>query len=370
METSKERVLKAINHEQPGTVPVSIGNIYGVERFFELLGVDSKAGVFSRLDLDVEASRPVYLKKLPEGLGIFGTPLEDVFGADGSGYASSRGTYPLMSAESTSDIDRYPWPSAADFDYASPSRVLARRADKARRIDTKYGILEPGKTIEECTESGPWIPLICTLFDLFGMEETLVNFHLKAKIMEAAVQKIEDFLLDFTSRMCLSAHGSAEMAYFGDDFSTQRGMLLSPEHWRRFLLPTYKRLFAAAKSKGMKVWFHSCGTFRAVLGDLIDAGMDVWETVQTHLPGNEPEVLKREYGRHLTFFGAISTQATLPHGTEKDVRSEVRARIEVLGKGGGYICGSDHGIMPDVPAANVLALIDEARRFTFGGGKQ
>jgi uroporphyrinogen decarboxylase len=243
--------------------------------------------------------------------------------------------------------------------------VLCRRADKARRIDTKYGILEPGKTIEECTESGPWIPVICTLFDLFGMEETLVNFHLKPKIMQAAVQKIEDFLLDFTNRMCRAARGSAEIAYFGDDFSTQRGILLSPEHWRRFLLPTYKRLFAAAKSNGMKVWFHSCGTFRAVLGDLVDAGMDVWETVQTHLPGNEPEALKREYGRHLTFFGAISTQVTLPHGTEEDVRSEVRARIEVLGKGGGYICGSDHGIMPDVPAANVLALIDEARRFTF-----
>ena len=93
--------------------------------------------------------------------------------------------------------------------------------------------------------------------------------------------------------------------------------------------------------------------------------MDVWETVQTHLPGNEPDVLKREYGDHITFFGGISTQTTLPFGTSDDVRREVRERIRVLGKNGGYICGPDHGIMPDVPLENVLAMYDEARKFRF-----
>ena len=99
--------------------------------------------------------------------------------------------------------------------------------------------------------------------------------------------------------------------------------------------------------------------------NLIDIGMDVWETVQAHLPGNEPDVLKREYGDHITFFGGISTQTTLPFGTTDDVRREVRERIRVLGKNGGYICGPDHGIMPDVPLENVLAMVDEARKFRF-----
>jgi len=117
-----------------------------------------------------------------------------------------------------------------------------------------------------------------------------------------------------------------------------------------------------AKDDGMKVWFHCCGTFRPVIPDLIDIGMDVWETVQVHLPGNEPEVLKREYGKDITFFGAINTQRTLPYGTEEEVRAEVRERIRVLGKGGGYICGGDHTILPDVPMANVFAMIDEARK--------
>jgi uroporphyrinogen decarboxylase len=139
--------------------------------------------------------------------------------------------------------------------------------------------------------------------------------------------------------------------------------MISPAQWRRFLKPTFRKVFDLVKSYGFKVWFHSCGTFRPVLPDLIESGIDVWETVQVHLGGNDPEVLKHEYGKNLAFYGAISTQRTLPHGSPEDVRAEVRERIRVLGQGGGYICGSDHGIMPDVPIANVVAMLDEVRQF-------
>ena len=95
--------------------------------------------------------------------------------------------------------------------------------------------------------------------------------------------------------------------------------------------------------------------------------MDIWETVQAHLKGNEPEVLKQKYGRDLVFYGAINTQSTLPFGSTEDVRKEVRERIRVLGKGGGYICGGDHGILTNVPIENVLAMIDEAKKYVSHG---
>jgi uroporphyrinogen decarboxylase len=90
--------------------------------------------------------------------------------------------------------------------------------------------------------------------------------------------------------------------------------------------------------------------------------MDVWETSQVHLAGNEPDVLKREFGRDLTFYGGINSQTTLPLGTPAQVRKEVRERVRVLGKSGGYICSSDHSILPDVSFENVIAMIDEARK--------
>jgi uroporphyrinogen decarboxylase len=90
-------------------------------------------------------------------------------------------------------------------------------------------------------------------------------------------------------------------------------------------------------------------------------GMDVWETVQVHLEGNDPAELKREYGSSITFFGAVNCQQTLPFGSTEDVRKEVRRLIKILGKGGGYICGPDHSIQKNMPAENIIALYNEVR---------
>ena len=103
-----------------------------------------------------------------------------------------------------------------------------------------------------------------------------------------------------------------------------------------------------------------------MLPDLIEIGMDVWETVQLHALPMTPDKLKQQYGRHITFFGGVNTQS-LPFQTPDNVADEVRRCIDALGRGGGYICGPDHHIKPDVPAANALALFDAARAFAKGG---
>jgi len=367
METGRDRILKAIGHIQPETTPVNVGGIYDLAKWLKRFQVQSERALRAKLNLDIEYARPVYTGPIAKpGSGIFGTPVEGVYGADGAGYAASRGGCPLAEATTTTEIKNFRWPDPDDFNYEVIRSVLEKiPAEKARRVDIKYGLPQKGKSLEESAGSGPWIPLICTMFDLFGFENTLTKFCLEPRLVEAAIAKIDEFLVEFTRRSLEASKGMIDALYFGDDFSTQRGMMISPEHWRRFLKPTYRRIFDLAKSHGVKVWFHSCGSFRPVLPDLIDCGMDVWETVQVHLKGNEPTGLKRDFGRDITFYGAISTQSTLPRGTVDDVRAEVRERIHVLGKGGGYICGSDHGIMPDVPIQNVLAMVDEARQFRF-----
>lgn len=138
--------------------------------------------------------------------------------------------------------------------------------------------------------------------------------------------------------------------------------MMDPALWRRMLKPRYAQLFALGKRHGLPIWFHSCGDITAVLPDLIDIGMDVWETVQLHTLPISPEKLKQEYGRQLTFFGGINTQQ-LPFMTLEQVCSSVQRVIEVLGRDGGYICGPDHHIKSDVPPANTVALFETARRF-------
>jgi uroporphyrinogen decarboxylase len=368
MENSKERILKTVEHIQPETVPFNIEGIYAdLKPWYDHFRVDNKLDLRFKLGVDLQCARPVFIGSgIEPDHTIFHTPA-DVYGANGVGFGEGR-HYPLQNAQTVRDIENFAWPDPEDFDYTVAAKVLRSMPDDvAKRVEGKYALLTPGMTLAEATQKsgGNWLPVLCTLFDLFGFEETLLKLLEAPAMVEATIHKLEEFVLDFYANLFEATKGLAQFVYMGDDFATQGGMMISPEHWRRYLKPTYKKYFDLAKKFNLKIWFHSCGQFRPVLGDLIDMGMDVWETVQTHLPGNEPEILKREYGDHITFFGGISTQTTLPFGTTDDVRREVRERIRVLGKNGGYICGPDHGIMPDVPLENVLAMHDEVRKYKF-----
>jgi uroporphyrinogen decarboxylase len=141
---------------------------------------------------------------------------------------------------------------------------------------------------------------------------------------------------------------------------------MDPQLWRRYLKPRFARLFDAGKRRGKFVWFHSCGDVTAVLPDLIDIGLDVWETVQLHTLPMPARELKREFGAHIAFFGGVNTQR-LPFITPDAVRDEVRECLRTLGEGGGYICGPDHHIKPDVPVANAVALFDAALTYGASG---
>jgi len=372
VETAKERVLKAINHIQPEITPVHIIRFELIEKWLEHFGAKDDYSLRDKLDLDIRTASAIHTgPNSKRGLSIWGAK-QDLMGYEGYGYSTVRDNYPLAKAASITDIDHFPWPNPDDFDYKIVGKVLGKAPDKACFAKPGYTIQQEGLTKEDSARgsevpkssrgSGSWMPILCTLFELFGLEETLVKLHKEPKLIEAAISHIESFILEFSRRLLDATRGVADIYYFGDDFAGKGGMLLSPEHWRRYLKPSYKRIFELAKGYDLKVWFHSCGTFRPVLSDLIDIGMDIWETVQVHLPGNEPEQLKREYGQDIAFYGAINSQHTLPFGTPEDVRVEVRERMRVLGRGGGYICGPDHSVLPDVPIENVLAMLDEARK--------
>ena len=380
METSRARIRKAINHIQPELTPVNVMGFEDIQPWLRHFGLQKpesgapSAGAREGTDF-LDLCRILGMDALPDAPVIYrGPEMEpglDIWGAVyswagvyGSGYSAERGGYPLAKMRTTKQIEKYRWPRADDFDYSNVSAVLsATPPDEPLWIRPLYTF--PADDVDQTrslrSRRAEWLPILCTLFNLFGMEETLVAFSLEPKRIEAALSQIEGFILEFLKRLIASVEVDGEIFWFGDDFASQTGMLISPDQWRRYLKPVYRKVFSLAKAEGMKVWFHSCGTFRPVFSDLIEIGMDIWETAQVHLPGNEPEVLKREYGKDITFYGAINSQTTLPHGTPQQVRAEVRERVSVLGKGGGYICSSDHAILPDVPFENVLAMIDEAK---------
>jgi len=337
--TPKERQLAAIRHELADRVSTDAISVEIDPQIAELLGIGQEE-VFDALGRDgcvVAAgyAPPKAPPPAPDGRNEWGT----------TGWEfHDRRPYPLAGALAVADVERYPVPDPADYDYTSAARA-------ARRANEKYAVRGPY-----------WQPLFCRVCDLFGMEGAMLRLALDPAVFEAALERVFQHVYDYCRRLLDACGDALPIFCLGDDFATQRDLMISPADWRRFLKPRFEKLFALAKARGKVVWFHSCGNVSSVLPDLIDLGVDVWETVQLHTLPMPPRELKRQFGRHLTFFGGVCTQR-LPFARPDEVRREVRRCIEALGEGGGYICGPDHQIKPDVPPENAVALFDEARSF-------
>jgi uroporphyrinogen decarboxylase len=143
---------------------------------------------------------------------------------------------------------------------------------------------------------------------------------------------------------------------FGDDWGQQRGLIMGPTLWRKYILPRVSQLYGLVKSRGKRVFIHCCGQVEELFPDLIEAGVDVFNPFQPEVM--DVESVKKRYGSSLTFFGGISTQKTLPYGTEAQVREETRRLIQRVGKQGGYIAAPAHDIPKDAKPENVAAMIE------------
>jgi len=145
--------------------------------------------------------------------------------------------------------------------------------------------------------------------------------------------------------------------YFGDDYGAQRSLLFAPRIWRQMIKPRLARLFAVFREAGLPVILHSDGDLWPILPDLVDIGLTCLNPVQ-------PEVLdhgrlRREFGRHLSFYGGLSTQAVLSGGTPAQVREAVGACVCALAPDGtGLVLGPSHRMQSDIPVENVEAMLE------------
>jgi uroporphyrinogen decarboxylase len=345
----RERVLAAIHHEVPDRVPIDAINIENTKAVANLLEIPEES-VYDRLGIDgqvIAAER--YTGELPirdgKTLSLWGTE-------NGEDYGTTH-FYALAAATSVAEVDRYIWPDGNLFNFDELDIAL-------KDWPGKYALRGPY-----------WVsaPLFSTTCNLMGMEEAMCKMLIEPAVFEACIEQVFRFSYTYVERFTATIGPKLDILYLADDVASQRGLMMKPALWRKYLKPRYEKLFAIGKRLGLPIWFHSCGDITAVLPDLIEIGMDVWETVELHTLPISPEELKREYGRHISFFGGVNTQS-LPFKTSNEVADEVRNCIDVLGKGGGYICGPDHHIKPDVPPANVVALFDTARAFAKTGYTQ
>jgi uroporphyrinogen decarboxylase len=188
-----------------------------------------------------------------------------------------------------------------------------------------------------------------------GMENLLLDLTLNPGFVEALLHNLADYVLA-TAEVMLGNYRFDAVA-ISDDYGTQKGMLMSPENWRRFVRPSLASIYDFAKSRDCAVFHHSCGHVTPIIGDLVDMGLDILHPVQPE--AMDLTHLKRKFGKDLTFCGGFPTQKLLGVGSPDDIRAEVRRLKTEMGKGGGYILEPGLTVQPEVPAENVIALLDE-----------
>ena len=194
-----------------------------------------------------------------------------------------------------------------------------------------------------------------TAWALRGLERLLADLLLDPDLAET--------ILDIPYRYHLAAARKlvelgVDMIWTGDDVGGQTRMLISPGMWRRLLKPRMASFIAELKAinPDVKVAYHSDGFIDPIIGDLVEIGLDVLNPVQP--PCVDPAKLAREFGDKLCFWGSIDIQRTLPFGTLQDVRREVLARLETLGRRGGLILGPTHHVQLDTPMENFRAMVE------------
>jgi uroporphyrinogen decarboxylase len=190
-------------------------------------------------------------------------------------------------------------------------------------------------------------------WSLRGMEELMADFILNPGFVCELFERITRFNLALLDNLRAFP---VDGVYFGDDWGYQRSLLMRPETWRTFIKPCLRRMYGRAHSLGFDVFIHSCGDITAVLDDLVEIGVNVFNPFQPEVMDIR-EVISRYAGR-LAFYGGLSIQHTMPFGTREEVREEVDHRLGLARRFGGYILSPSHDIPPDVPVENVVAMRD------------
>ncbi|NLD73089.1 MAG: hypothetical protein GX649_10285 [Chloroflexi bacterium] len=145
---------------------------------------------------------------------------------------------------------------------------------------------------------------------------------------------------------------------FSDDWGYQQGILLGPERWRRFIKPRLARMYEQVHAAGKYCLSHCCGSVVDIMPDLVEIGLDVLESVQPEARGMNPYALKQEYGAHITFWGGLGSQSTIPFGTPDEIRREVARLADEMGRGGGYVLGPAKALQPETPTENAAAVLE------------
>jgi uroporphyrinogen decarboxylase len=203
-----------------------------------------------------------------------------------------------------------------------------------------------------------------------GFEQFYVDLAINHKFIAYMLDRLVEFKGAFWQRALAEMGDLVDVVLEYDDLGIQQTLMFSPETYRKVVKPRHKKLFSFARFSAIKqqapikLFFHSCGAVRPLIGDLIEAGIDILNPVQISAAGMDPQELKQEFGRDVVFWGGgVDTQRVLGTATPEEVKEDVRRNIEALAPGGGFVFAAVHDVQADVPPENIMAMWEAWRAY-------
>ncbi len=325
--TPRERVLTALAHQQPDVTPWQID-----------LTIDARRQVAEYLsDPDFAAKMGNHLAGMEDGHFVEVRPgyWQDPFGI----------VWNRTIDKDIGNVHQILLPEPDLSHYRFPTPDLARNAQAVERLLAEHP--------QQFCFGGVGFSMFERAWTLRGMENLLTDMILHPAFVDELMDRILEYNLQVIDHLL---QFSVDCIRFGDDWGQQTGLIMGPRLWRRFVKPRVAAMYARAKAAGRYVMQHSCGAIQELFPDLVDMGLDIFNTFQPEVM--DVDRIKREYGRHLTFYGGISTQQVLPRVGPAELRVHIREMIARIGGEGGYIVAPTHAIPRDVLPENIVAFIE------------
>ncbi len=365
--TSRERVKAALNHKQPDKVPVSLGahicdafTKFAKDNYEEYLGLEKTPHLITHKAMGTVATpenimnmfemdfRTVRLKA-PE-------PDPLIYHEDGS-YTDEVGLV-WRPCEYYYDIVVKP---------LTGENITQKDIDATFRLDPynparTRGIRQEAKHLHENTDFAVVADLMCAgPFEqslwLRSWEDFFYDLYNEPAQAEAVLDKITEMDIALYDVMLSEIGDYVDIVCQGDDIGMQDRSIIPLSMYNKYIKKYHKRIFDFIKSKTKaKVFLHTCGSMYELIPGLIDAGVDILNPVQTSARNMQPEVLKKEFGKDICFWGAFDVQKILPFGTPQEIDDEIKRLVDVLGKDGGYILSPAHNVQALVPGENIEAM--------------
>jgi uroporphyrinogen decarboxylase len=369
---SRERALKALNHQEPDRVPFDLGGTglstihitayQNLRRFLDMPAVEPRvthvAEQLVAVDEDLAECLQTDFRPVLPGLssifcyrfreeGVYESFIDE-WGIgwrkpkDG-GFYYDMYHHPLAAASSLDEFRTYPFPDPLD----DQRFVTLREQAEAAVARGKAAVL-----------AGPSAGIAEVYSWLRGYEQYYIDLALNPDYVACMLDRLVDYKCAFWERALDEVGDLVDVVVEADDLAGQKRLLMAPTTYRRLIKPRHRRLFSFIKEQApVKLFYHSCGAVRPLIPDLIEAGIDILNPVQISAEGMDLGELKQKYGQDLVFWGGgVDTQRILNTGTPKAVKESVRRNIQALVPGGGFVFAAVHDIQSDVPPENIVAM--------------